>query len=661
MKKKKKHFLAIILFLIFTFIFLFPLSINFNTHYLKSPVENFEGFKKIFVPSGDQVIFLWAFWWAKIFLKGGATNFFYTDRMNYPDGEDIVAVTLCPLLSFLSVPFQSFFKLTSIYNLYLFILVFLSAYLTFILALSWGASFNGAIIAGTIFSFSFFQNSHLYHLNLMCLPCVPFTLIFYKKLLDTPNLKDAFLTAIGVLLTTLSCWYIMVAEFIILLFFAIERWFYFAPPQWKEQIKLYKWQLFFIFTLFFILSMIFLTITIYSWFFIGSLILVLFLVSLRKKEARKQILFLCISAVIFLIISYPYSKPIINSYQAGKEFNKYGLDAKTFFSLSPIYYILPPEILDTLAKIFLKNADEDIFTLKSHYELRLFPGYLPLIFLVVLLFDRRKKSENRLLFFMIVFFILSLGPIVKIFNVIICDFLPNRILYLPGTALHFLPITAGIRVFARFGVWVLFFLALYIGLNWEIIDFKLSKIFKKFKYQNYHKYFFPLLLILIFVEPLRIPIQTEKTKVPEIINFLKRLPERAVFIEIPLDENIRLTFLQTQHNHTTVNSFFKDLEIRDFSLAKSSIYPFFLRDESMYKGDNGRISDMISEKKNFYRGLIKTGADYIVIYSGFLSQSRYKSLESFFEKILGLTMIYESDEGVVFKIPPYKKIYKREE
>lgn len=132
--------------------------------------------------AGDNVAFLWDFWWARFAAADPASSLFFTDHLFAPLGTNLVLHTLIPAVSLSAAAFPGA-DLVTLYNLALVAAVFLNAACTY--AVAWILTRDR--LASTFAAVAFAGAPHLLvrllgHLNVLSAWGLPLLLLAFLRL-----------------------------------------------------------------------------------------------------------------------------------------------------------------------------------------------------------------------------------------------------------------------------------------------------------------------------------------------------------------------------------------------------------------------------------------------------------------------------------------------
>jgi hypothetical protein len=191
----KLNITVILLYLLFTSIFTFPLFLHISTG---TPLVDAQG---------DQFQSMWMFWWFKTALFHLQTSPLYTTFLFYPHGTTLI-YHMPVFLGLLALPFQYLFGppagLIIGYNLILLFTFVLSGFGVFLLTKYLIKDPVAAFICGMFFAFSTYRLSNLSHVGLLSTEWIPFYILYLLKFMDQKHLKYALGVGIFFVFTYLS-------------------------------------------------------------------------------------------------------------------------------------------------------------------------------------------------------------------------------------------------------------------------------------------------------------------------------------------------------------------------------------------------------------------------------------------------------------------------
>lgn len=150
----------------------------------------------------------WNFWWVDKSLAELHQSPFYTEWLHAPDGTTLLGHTLNLFNGLLAIPLRRVMSPAAAYNTIIVFSFVVGGWTMYALARAVSGSRGGALLAGFLFTFSSFHWAHATcHLQLVALEWVPLCLLCVLRLLTTPTLLRAVATAGAVLLVVLCDYY----------------------------------------------------------------------------------------------------------------------------------------------------------------------------------------------------------------------------------------------------------------------------------------------------------------------------------------------------------------------------------------------------------------------------------------------------------------------
>lgn len=344
------------------------------------------------VGTGDANYVIWQNWWFKKALFELHQNpLSWNNFLFYPDGYKLGNGYDGLLFPLFSLAFPLNFPAILLYNLTVLISFTLNGFCAFLLAKHLTKNNLASFFGGLAFGFSPYLLSRGWagHANLLSAWTIPLFLIFFLRMEKNSKPINIILSALGLLLVSLA-----------------------------------SWQYLFI-TLFLVISIAFFR----------------FKVEHQKLAVKPTLAFLILSVIFILPIAFPMIEGILKGETTRPLWNEYIIGSANLIT----YFIPPP--MATFGG-FLGQKIYPYIPRFNDPEAVIFPGYFELGLLVYYLWRWRKKpvpeQQSLWLFLSVVFFILSLGPVLVIFN--------QPVLPLPYLAFLPLPFLNLIRVPARFTV-----------------------------------------------------------------------------------------------------------------------------------------------------------------------------------------------------------------
>lgn len=509
-KKIFNNNLGIILAYIFLALFFtFPLILNITDSMAtgKNRIDN------DYTINSDSIYFIWNFWSFKHNLVDlGVSPFSHSDFVFYPNGFDVSAGGYDNVLnSLLSLPLQLITNnLILVYNiLALFNFVF-AAYSAYLLANYLIGDKKISFLSGIIFGFSPYMIARsLGHFNLLTAGAIPLVALFCLKMLDEPKIKNSLLLAVAFFMTTISSWqYGLFAG--IFVFFSSA---YFAYHQ-KEKI-------------------------------------------LNKTYLKNFIIFSAASLILLLPVAFPMIKSTLEKKSTPSNFME-----TLIYSADPFSFLTPIPLSN-----FGGFTDPSIYITFSGNTVES-TTYLGILELIVIFFSfhYRKKLDKRSkywLYLLIVFFILSLGPYLKVFMLIVNE-IPLPYYFI----LKYIPFFN----FAKESVRLSIFIALFSSI---IFAFALKYLFSLKNYSPRKNEFLAFLAAVIILERTIFPYPIEKISSPSFYHKISQEKENYAILDLPVDSILGFSFynyFQTIHGKNITSG-----KIMPYTFT-SDVYAFIKND-----------------------------------------------------------------------------------
>jgi hypothetical protein len=146
-------------------------------------------------------------WWVKKALVDLHTNPLYTDYLFYPKGVSLAFHDFSLLNSLFSLPLQSLFTLSEIYNLLVLFTFILGGFGCFLLVRYLTGDRLAAFLSGLVFAFWGGRLYFISHLSLASTQWFPFCVLYLIKTLRENSYRNPVLAAIFLVMNALSAWY----------------------------------------------------------------------------------------------------------------------------------------------------------------------------------------------------------------------------------------------------------------------------------------------------------------------------------------------------------------------------------------------------------------------------------------------------------------------
>lgn len=168
-----RHGATAVAFLLLAVLLTWPLASHLATH----------------VPGGgygDNLTFVWNFWWMRHALASGTDAAFYSTYLFYPTGIDLTLHTHTALGAFLGATAFRVLSIVAALNVVILLSVALNGFCAYLLAWRLTRDRSGALLAGLFFAASPYFSGRLHgHFNLVGAWCLPaFWLLFSRALVE---------------------------------------------------------------------------------------------------------------------------------------------------------------------------------------------------------------------------------------------------------------------------------------------------------------------------------------------------------------------------------------------------------------------------------------------------------------------------------------------
>lgn len=466
MKKRKERVIILFLYILITFVFTYN-SIKGNLTYADALVNGF--------PIGDPQITIYYMAWANHAILTDPTQLFhdttfYPIKYSYLHGEHLFG------LSLMSLPIYAFTRNPILGHNIVFLLTFiLSAFGVYCLARYYKCNIYAAFIAGIIFAFSSMRMMQASHLHILSAQWLPFTVLYFHKLFNHPNYKNAILLSIFFSLQVLSSWNIAVMLLIVIAF---------------------------------LLSYTLLTKKI-----------------LNPKEIKFFFLFVLISLIILSpFLYFTFKIGTINQFQFPKE-------AAVELSAKITTYFVPP-FFTFFGAHFNKFFSRFFNILNIDGERTTFFGYtsILILFFSILIFKKMSIKKKHVLFFYYALggigLLLSLGPLLHLPYTDVYKLNIKLPLYFLKDILIFKPI----RAVARFSIIPFFSLSIIAAMTLDKVIYHIKKVRWKFVLVSI------LTISILFEHYTSISQDIRNFEPLEVYLWLKEQPENVTILELPISE-----------------------------------------------------------------------------------------------------------------------------
>lgn len=149
------------------------------------------------LPENDQNEFLFGLWWVGEALFREHVNPWFCGHLGRPEGLSLIYTMMCPLLGVLGYPLIAVAGAVAGLNFWYFVSFFLLPVLTVALVLELGGKREGALLAGFLVFFSFFQQNQISHLNVLSGYWFPLCYLLYLRFLRKKSWRSALGFGLG--------------------------------------------------------------------------------------------------------------------------------------------------------------------------------------------------------------------------------------------------------------------------------------------------------------------------------------------------------------------------------------------------------------------------------------------------------------------------------
>lgn len=203
---QNKNLKALLLYVVLTLIFTWPLLPHITTHY----PSTFYG------EGGDPNMYIW--FMDTVAQKVAHPSFHPSNMIFYPQGINFMAGYEAPIMLVISTPIILLTHNPILaYNIVLLLAFILTCYVCYLLILYLTRSYFASLITGFSFGLSpYMMVRGVQHIDLLLLFTVPWVVLCAFKFVDNPNRRNIAILALSIFITALSAWYYLVGCFIFL-------------------------------------------------------------------------------------------------------------------------------------------------------------------------------------------------------------------------------------------------------------------------------------------------------------------------------------------------------------------------------------------------------------------------------------------------------------
>ena len=667
----RKHFIVIIIYALIALAMTWPLLLNFTT--ALPGVE------------GDAGSFVWALGWMKSALMDLHVNPFHTDYVFYPLGGATQLLWAVSLIALISIPLQDLFGLIATHNILYLATTVLTAYGTYLLAeqvlanskfkiqnpalskaeeskfdasplppfqtfllfkfvseqrrLAPRPSPLAAFTAGVVFGFAPLRLGYgLSFFNLFNTQLIPFYTLFLMRALRDQSRRAAIIA--GVLLGLNAYIDFQIAAFLVLFtgLYAIYDWLA-CHPERSEGSR--------------------------------SLLARLF-ASLRVTIGPAALV-----ALVSLLVVAPMLALLANDFAAegGNYIRVFPIKYSVDRSYDLLSFFVPNArstlYADAALKIVGVNAAMDASdTGALSPDRQAFVGYIVLALAAYATlrqwndaasrgkankqhfqtFTRDATSSARFWFFAALLFALfALGPSLHIFG-------RDTNIPLPYLALHEIPIVNHIRIPMRYGIVVMFALAMLTAIAINDLQKRVTRHASRI---THHALRFTLLLVpfLILLEFAALPYPTQPITIPLVYTDIARIPGDFTVLEIPTF-NWRYAAMtemyQAIHGKRILRAYTNRIAPGVAEYFGTRGIPIVVRSLRVLEGaEQGVLTpDEIAEDRRARDDIVRFfDLRYAILHRAFLTPENARALDAYLRDVLGARVIANEGDILAYEIP----------
>lgn len=470
--RARTNVLVLLLFILLSLAMTYPLVLNFRTHIPGVP--------------GDNFAYLWKIWWFEKAMVDLHQNPLFAPHILYPEGFDFARDEATISNTLFSVPLTLWFGHITSYNLMLLLTYILAGFGMYLLVYYLTKSTIAGIVSGVIFAFSpYHQMRGLQHLNLATIQWIPFLFLYVEKFLRELRLKHAFLAGIFYALTALAAWYYAYYVAVTLAIYLLIR----ARP-------------------------------------LGAF-------WMNKNFLKGVLVFFAVS---FILVA-PFAISSFKLHSTGVMKYKF-IDVDTY-SASLEDFFVPASFHSFWGNFFHQTFGSLKLDWSEHM---LYLGIVPV--LLALFAIKRRRKENAVsasAWLALITFIFALGTTFHIFGERVLIRIPRFLksftirkafpIPLPMLLFFFaLPFISSTRVWSRFGLMTMFFVALLAG--WGTAEFS-DIIQKRFNFRNTNLILGVSLVFLVLLDFTAVPLPMSKIEPRPVDIWLGKIKEQFTIIQLP--------------------------------------------------------------------------------------------------------------------------------
>jgi hypothetical protein len=610
---------------------------------------------------GDAPSFVWAMGWFKTALERGI-NPFRSDFVFYPLGGATQLLWATSLIAFVSIPFQSVFGLIATYNLFYLAVTVITAWGTYLLAedvlrhspftiryspfdatplppfqtlllikfiaeqrrLASRLSPLAPFIAGLVFAFAPLRLGYgLGFFNLFNTELVPFYVLLLLRAMREHSWRDAVLA--GILLGLNAYIDFQIAAFLIL-FSGVYAIFDFFLRLNRQDVKTPR-------NIFDVLR-----VSVSLWFIIGF---------------------------ISLVVAAPILALVANDFAAegGNYIRVFPLKYSADRSYDALAYVVPnawSSLYSNVPKIPGVNAGVDANDGSARSpDRQAFTGYIVLGLTICAAITQWRRARFWILT-AIIFALLSWGPALH--------FLGRDLgVPMPYIILHEIPILNHIRIPMRYGIMVMFALAMLAAIAIHGLQLELRNTHQAHLHRTQlqvsrltHyvlRFSFLFLPLFILAEFANLPFPLQSFPIPRVYSIIAQQPGDMTVLEIP-SFNWRYAasteVYQAMHGKRILRAYTNRIapDVAEYAGFRGT--PIVTRSLRILEGaeDGVLTPDEIAEDKRARDEVVRFyDLRYAVVHRQWLNAAQAKSIEAYLSDVLNARAIFDEGDTIAYEIP----------
>ena len=174
---------------------------------------------------GDNLTFLWNFWWMRHALANPDIQLFYTDHLFAPIGANLAQHTHTALPALVGATALGWLSVPVAHNVVVLATLFLNAVAAYALGFHVTSNKGGALVAASIFGGSPYVMAHLQgHLNLVSAWGLPIYALLLLRTLNNKSWRSAFATGVCLVAVAYTDYYYLLYAFAFSLLWVMTRW-----------------------------------------------------------------------------------------------------------------------------------------------------------------------------------------------------------------------------------------------------------------------------------------------------------------------------------------------------------------------------------------------------------------------------------------------------